>query len=168
MKKHSAMGMPQFTGNCHNSCMTNSAATVPLTQPLYGASFGQAVSRFFKKYATFSGRASRSEYWWVALFLGLLWGVLGGVLGAILGATGAIKSDGSLEATGPAVALFVVWGLIGLALVIPGIALTVRRLHDGNFSGWLYLLHLIPSVGSIIVLVLTLLPSNPEGRRFDV
>src|SRR5690606_29038768 len=56
----------------------------PLDQPLHGASLPQAVSRFFRKYATFSGRASRSEYWWVYLFIILvsLVGAIGlGVLG---------------------------------------------------------------------------------------
>jgi len=148
--------------------MTTSASAVPLSQPLYGASFGQAVSRFFKKYATFSGRASRSEYWWLALFFAILYGILGGILGGVVAATGEVQSDGSVQFGGAGVAIIVVWGLIGLALLIPNISVTVRRLHDANFSGWLYLLHLIPSVGSIIVLVLTLLPSNPEGRRFDV
>ena len=161
------MALPKFTGNCHNSCMTTSASEVPLSQPLYGASFGQAVSRFFKKYATFSGRASRSEYWWLALFFALLFGVLGGILGGVIAATGEVQSDGTVNFGGPGIAVIVLWSLISLALVIPGIALTVRRLHDGNFTGWLYLLHLIPSVGSIIIFVLTLLPSNPEGRRFD-
>ena len=147
--------------------MTTSATEVPLSQPLYGASFGQAVSRFFKKYATFSGRASRSEFWWVALFTGLLYGVLGGILGGVIAATGTPDESGQFQLRGAAIAVVVLWALVSLALVIPGIALTVRRLHDGNFTGWLYLLHLIPSVGSIIIFVLTLLPSNPEGRRFD-
>src|SRR6185312_8282818 len=51
---------------------------VPLDQPLYGASFGQAIKRFFTKYATFSGRASRSEYWWVQLFNFIIVAVLYG------------------------------------------------------------------------------------------
>ena len=50
---------------------------------------------------------------------------------------------------------------------MPSIAISVRRLHDGNFSGFLYLLHLIPYLGSLIVLILTILPSNPFGARFD-
>jgi hypothetical protein len=54
-----------------------------------------------------------------------------------------------------------------LAQIVPGIALAVRRLHDANLSGLLYLLVLVPSVGGLIVLVLHLLPSNPAGRRYD-
>jgi uncharacterized membrane protein YhaH (DUF805 family) len=144
--------------------MTTSSA---LSQPLYGASFGQAVSRFFKKYGTFSGRASRSEYWWVVLFLAILGGVVSGIISAIVVTTGVPRGDGSIEYSYLGVAVTLVGVLIGLFLIIPGIAITVRRLHDGNFSGWLYLLNLIPSVGSLIVLIFTLLPSNPEGARFD-
>ena len=51
---------------------------------------------------------------------------------------------------------------------MPSLALTVRRLHDVNMSGWMVLLGLIPFVGGLIVLIFTLLPSKPEGQRFDV
>jgi hypothetical protein len=55
---------------------TLTAEQVPLDKPLYGATFGQAISRFFKKYATFSGRASRSEYWWWVLASAIISAVL--------------------------------------------------------------------------------------------
>ncbi len=139
----------------------------PLSQPLYGASFGQAVSRFFRKYGTFSGRASLSEYWWATLFLTILGAVVTGVISAIVVTTGVPRGDGSIEYSYLGVAVTLVGVVLGLFLIIPGIALTVRRLHDGNFSGWLYLLNLIPSVGNVIVLIFMLLPSNPEGARFD-
>jgi uncharacterized membrane protein YhaH (DUF805 family) len=152
--------------------MTVSATPpAPLDQPLYGASFGQAVKRFFQKYATFSGRASRSEYWWVALFIvlvGILIWVPGGIIGA---ATGTPATDAYGRATttpGPAFIPFVVVGILFyLAILIPGLALQVRRLHDANFSGGYWFLNLIPSVGSLIVLILHVLPSNPLGARFD-
>ena len=48
------------------------AATVPVGQPLYGATFGQAIKRFFRGYVVFSGRASRSEFWWAMLFTFLI------------------------------------------------------------------------------------------------
>ncbi len=60
--------------------------------------------------------------------------------------------------------LLVIWGL---ATLVPSLALTVRRLHDGNFSGWLLLLVLVPFLGALAVLVFTILPSNPAGQRFD-
>lgn len=146
-----------------NPYETQKTTEVPLDQPLYGATFGQAISRFFKKYATFSGRASRSEYWWVSLFLTLVSIVL--MIITIIGAVAT--ADGYSGEPGPGLIIgAILLILFFLAVVIPGIAVTVRRLHDANFSGWFYLLSLT-SVGSIIVLVFTLLESKPEGARFD-
>ena len=56
--------------------MTDTTSGTPLSAPLYGATFGQAIARFFKKYATFSGRASRSEFWWFFLFATVIYLVL--------------------------------------------------------------------------------------------
>lgn len=137
----------------------------PLDQPLYGATISQAVQRFFKKYATFSGRASRSEYWWVALVLGLAYLVLA-ILAGVLGA--ATRSAGSSDPGPGLIPIAIILVLGGLAIIVPSIALGVRRLHDANFSGWLYLIHLVPYVGSLVVLVLTIMPSNPLGARFDL
>lgn len=137
-----------------------------LSQPLYGATFGQAVQRFFAKYATFSGRASRSEFWWVWLFLVLINLVFVAVFVTVLVTTGTPTSTG-VQPSGAEIPVYIVWALFELAIIIPAIAIAVRRLHDANFSGWMYLLHLIPSVGGLIVLILNLLPSNPEGARFD-
>ena len=147
--------------------MTNTSSAVALSQPLYGATFRQAVRRFFSKYGTFSGRASLSEFWWVALFTFLLSVVIVGVVYAVVYTTGVPREDGSIEYSYAGVAVSLVALLIALALVIPNIALTVRRLHDANFSGWFYLLSLLPSVGNIIILILTLMPSRAEGARFD-
>ena len=141
--------------------------SVPLSQPLYGASFGQAVSRFFKKYGTFSGRASRSEYWWVYLFTFLIGIVVVGAVSAFVYSTGTPRTDGSIEYSSAGVAVTLVGVVIALALVIPQISLTVRRLHDANLSGGLWFLTLIPSVGSLIVFILMFLPSNALGSRFD-
>lgn len=136
----------------------------PLWAPYYGASFPVAVKRFFKKYATFSGRASRSEYWWwtlVAIAVSI-------VLNIIIGAGSTSSSLAGTANAGPGsifgTILLVIWGL---ATLVPSLALTVRRLHDGNFSGWLVLLALVPFLGALAVLVLTILPSNPAGQRFD-
>jgi hypothetical protein len=94
-----------------------------------------------------------------------------GVLGAILILVGAGLSDQGLgvaavpNALG-AVLLFAFF-VFAVAQIVPSISSSVRRLHDANLSGLLVLLSLIPSVGGLIVLVLTILPSSPEGRRFD-
>ena len=144
------------------------AGPVPLWAPLYGASLPEAMSRFFKKYATFSGRASRSEYWWFALVSGIVSIVLnvimlaGGAAGAKLGPNGTTV-PGPLYWVG--LILAVIWSL---AIIIPALALSVRRLHDTNMSGWMYLLVLIPFVGPILIIIFMALGSKPEGQRFDV
>lgn len=144
--------------------MTSNGAS--LDQPLYGATPGQAIARFFKKYATFSGRASRSEYWWVFLFSFLYFTVLF-ILGAVLGTVTRGASTPSNEFGPGFVPIAIILIISGIAVIIPGIAVTVRRLHDANLSGWLYLLTFIPSVGSIILIVMAALPSSELGARFD-
>ncbi|BCW62017.1 DUF805 domain-containing protein [Paenarthrobacter sp. MSM-2-10-13] len=142
------------------------AGEPPLWAPYYGAPIGAAVKRFFKKYTAFSGRASRSEYWWVALALGVVGFVLQ-LLTGILGAAGSTTtSSGTVPGPGAVVGIILI-SVFYLAVLIPSIALLVRRLHDGNFSGWLALLGLIPFVGGLAILVFALLPSNPAGQRFD-
>lgn len=138
---------------------------VPLNQPLYGATFGQAVSRFFQKYATFSGRASRSEFWWVQLFIWLV-----SLVPAILVSVGmgsSVSASGDVAFNGVAIFGLILSFIIGLGLLVPSLAITWRRLHDANMSGWFYLLILVPGVGSIIIFILMMMPSNPMGVRFD-
>ena len=140
----------------------------PLWAPLYGATLQQAVQRFFKKYAIFSGRASRSEYWWWTLVSVGVSIILNVIIGAGAGATTATSSLGSAPAPGPGAvvgySLLVVWAL---ATIVPSLALTVRRLHDVNQSGWLVLIGLVPFLGALALLVFMILPSNPAGQRFD-
>ena len=91
-------------------------------------SFPEAMKLFFVRYADFKGRSRRSEYWWAALGIGILGSVIGSVL-----------PD-----------LSWIWTL---AVLIPGLALCVRRLHDTGRSGWYYLFILIPLVGHILLLI---------------
>lgn len=109
-----------------------------------------------QKYATFSGRASRSEYWWFQLFyllLAIAIAVLAFTAGAFSGQQGGTSSL--------VVVLMVIGGLLALALVLPIISLQVRRFHDRNISGWWYLalivLGMVPYVGSVTGLVITVL-----------
>ena len=98
--------------------------------------FEQAVrSALQQHFADFSGRASRSEYWWFALFTV--------ILSVIIQAFGVISSDVSLY----------LGAIVNLALLLPSLSLGVRRLHDINKSGWYILLALIPIVGVIILIV---------------
>jgi uncharacterized membrane protein YhaH (DUF805 family) len=142
-----------------------SSNAVPLSAPLYGASFSDAVGRYWRKYAIFSGRASRSEFWWWALAQFIVVAILLAIyvpslLAARTGGSG-IRIDVGI------IIVIVIGGIWGLVNIVPGIALTWRRLHDANLSGLFWLLSFIPSLGGLIILVLTLLPSNPEGARFD-
>jgi uncharacterized membrane protein YhaH (DUF805 family) len=117
-----------------------------------------------KRYAEFSGRSRRTEYWMFFLFQILLM-VAFWVLLAIVGG-GALMSGGdptALAAAGGAVMLVsVLYGLVSLALLIPGIAVTVRRLHDTNRTGWWVL---APIAGYVIMLIGTVMvassPDNP-------
>jgi uncharacterized membrane protein YhaH (DUF805 family) len=63
--------------------------------------------------------------------------------------------------------LLILLVLFYLAVLVPSIAVAVRRLHDAGYSGWLVLLALIPSVGGLILLVFTLLPPSPAGGKYD-
>ena len=136
----------------------------PLDWPHYGIGFGGAIVRGFKKYATFAGRASRSEYWWWTLFTIVVFVALGVPAAAI----GIETSPDGGETPGlPAVPLLILLGLFYLAILVPSIAVTVRRLHDAGYSGWLFLLTLIPWLGGLILLIFALLPPSPAGARYD-
>ena len=143
----------------------SAAASVPLSAPYYGATFPIAVKRFWQKYATFSGRASRGEYWW--------WAVVSGVVAAILLSVYipsllAARTDGhGLQMNAGILVVIVIGGLWFLATVVPTLALLWRRLHDANLSGLYCVLGIIPTVGWLFILVFTLLPPNSAGARFD-
>lgn len=156
-------------------------APIPLNSdaPIRGIGVVDAVKRFFIKYATFTGRASQSEFWWVALFnavFGLILGLLAfaGMMVSVASA-GVYGSYGSAAAAaGPSafgvVLLVLIWVLAlvwGLGTIVPQIALTVRRLHDADLSGLMALLLLIPYANGIISIVFGLLPAKPEGSRYD-
>lgn len=135
-------------------------------EPLPGATFGQAVSRYYRRYATFSGRASRSEYWWAVLFVTLVYLAFG----ALTVTVGVLTADSSSETSGPP-PLFVVVALLAavftLANIVPGLALNSRRLHDANLSGWMQLVYVVPSIGPIVMIVLAMQPSSSDGAHYD-
>lgn len=107
----------------------------------------------WKKFATFSGRARRSEYWFFILFHMIAFFVLG-------------FADGIIGTYDPQTGWGVLSGLYGLAALIPSLALLVRRLHDTGRSGITVLIGLIPIVGSIILLVFLVSDSKPEENQF--
>ena len=126
----------------------------PLDQPQYDASIGQAVVRFWKKYVVFSGRASRSEFWWwflVSAGVSVVLNLFGNVMFGMRMATttyGAPTFD--LRTLLPAMLPGLIWTV---AVVIGTLALGVRRLHDTNRSGWWLLLYLPSLVGLVFYLV---------------
>lgn len=116
-------------------------------------SFDEAISICLSKYATFSGRASRSEYWYWALAV-VAASFVAAAIDAILG------TDAILAGTG------VVGVLLSLAVLLPGLAVGARRLHDTGRSGWWLLLALIPLIGCIVLLVLFATPGQPRPNRY--
>ena len=137
---------------------------VPLDAPLRGASFGQAFTRFFKKYATFHGRASRSEFWWWFLANAVIGGILYGLVYTVGNPMMINESGVPTPVYSPILIPYTLWTL---ATFIPWLALSWRRLHDTNRSGAWWFIGLIPFVGGIILLVFFLLPPDPAGSRFD-
>ena len=101
----------------------------------------------FERYAVFEGRAGRAEYWWFFLanfLIGLVIQVLAGV------------SD----------ALVILSLIYSLALLIPGLAVAVRRLHDTNKSGWWILIALVPLVGIIVLIVFLATDGDPGANQY--
>jgi uncharacterized membrane protein YhaH (DUF805 family) len=123
---------------------------VSLSQPLRGASPRDAIVRFFKKYASFEGRSSRSEFWWPVF---AVWGI-NLAINLILG------NDSTAGA--------VLSGIIFLAIVVPYLAVGARRLHDTGRSGWWWLIALVPCIGAIVLIVFWALPENAEGDKYNV
>ena len=113
--------------------------------------------------ATFTGRASRSEYWWCELASAIVSAML-----QVLVTVGRGEDSYGRPIIGPVAILgYVLMVVLLVAIFIPSLALVVRRLHDSNLSGLLALLLLIPFVGCIVVTIMNMLPSRPEGQRFD-
>ncbi|MEO8907683.1 MAG: DUF805 domain-containing protein [Microbacteriaceae bacterium] len=139
---------------------TGPRPSVPLSEPFYGASIGTAWSRFWKKYATFTGRASRSEFWWWFLIQYVVAGILTTAYLLV-----GLNSQPAGDALG--VLIYLIFAVWSVATVIPTIALHFRRLHDANRSaGWIFIV-LVPFIGGIILIVLLILPANRAGERFD-
>jgi uncharacterized membrane protein YhaH (DUF805 family) len=109
-----------------------------------------------KRYADFRGRSGRKEYWMFYLLLCLV--AANGYAAMYVGY--AIQSKVLLVLYGTLLAA------IGLAVLVPSIAVTVRRLHDIDISGWVCLLVLIPYVGGLFLLALTLIPGTTGPNQY--
>lgn len=109
-------------------------------------SFVDAVKSVFTQYVGFNGRARRSEYWYFFLFnfiVALVLSVIGQAIGSNI--------------------LSTLWSL---AVLLPGIAVGIRRLHDINKSGWWLLISLVPIVGTILVIVWCCKDSDPGENQY--
>ena len=118
-----------------------------------------------RKYADFNGRARRSEYWLFALFQILLAIVLYGVILAIGLSNGREQLDENSPMAIVAGLVVILAGIAWLALVIPGLAVMVRRLHDSNHSGWLVLIGFVP-FGGLVLFVFSLLDGTPGPNQY--
>lgn len=140
------------------SAVAPSAAPRGLQGPLLSTAapavpFGEAIASFFRNYATFSGRARRSEFWFAQLFLGIV-GLPINLLDAI------VNPDGDFGA-------FTLLGLLwSLAVFIPTLAIASRRLHDADTSFGYYFMILIPLVGVILLIVKLAEDGTPGLNRF--
>ena len=105
-----------------------------------------------RKYVDFTGRARRSEYWFFALFSALV-SIVASVLDSVLGfRSGAYGGSGPIQ------------GILGLALLLPSLAVGARRLHDTDRSGWWQLIGLIPLVGWAILIIFFVQDSKPDNK----
>jgi uncharacterized membrane protein YhaH (DUF805 family) len=119
-------------------------------------SFGTAITAFFSKYATFSGRARRSEFWYAVLFTTLVSAVIGAIWpGTAVIVDGMSFPQSSLQSN-----------LWQLAILVPSLALTWRRLHDAGRKGTYYLFILIPIVGWIMLFIQLVKDSQPGANAF--
>ena len=100
--------------------------------------FQDAIRTCFSKYADFSGRAMRSEYWWFFLFIV--------VVSVILSMISSVLS-----------------GLFSLGVLVPSISAATRRLHDTNRSGWWQLICIVPLIGAIVLIVFLAQEGKPSA-----
>jgi uncharacterized membrane protein YhaH (DUF805 family) len=109
----------------------------------------EAVSTCFAKYVGFEGRAARPEYWWWVLFVVVAGVILQGLGSFVLGSSAGLLG-----------------GLFCLATFLPGLAVSVRRLHDTDRSGWWLLIAFIPLVGSLVLLYFMVQPGTNGPNQF--
>lgn len=137
-------------------------------------SFGQAVKSVFSKYATFSGRARRAEYWWFYLFSTLV-SIPFQIFFFIMYLAAFADFLDTANTSDDVAFEDINWGafmvglapmlVVGLALFLPSLAVLVRRLHDTGRSGWWYFIAFVP-FGSIVLLVFAVLEGQPHDNEY--
>ena len=106
-----------------------------------------------RKYAVFNGRARRKEYWTFFL-INLVISIVLFAIGGLIGTFSPQAGGGLLQ------------GIFSLAILIPSLAVTARRLHDTGRTGWWILIALIPIIGAIVLLVFMVLDSQPGANQY--
>jgi uncharacterized membrane protein YhaH (DUF805 family) len=114
-----------------------------------------------KKYFVFNGRARRKEYWMFVLFY-IIFGAVAAVLDNLLGTTMESNVGGQIIKS----PVGYITNLYSLAMLIPSLAVSVRRLHDTSRTGWWILINLIPIIGQIWYLILMVLDSQPGQNKY--
>ena len=110
-------------------------------------SFADAIRSVFSQYVGFTGRARRSEFWYWTLFQIIL-----GVIASILDRAIFDRNNGAFSV------------VVGLALLLPSLAVAVRRLHDSGRTGWWLLIGLIPVIGTIVLIIFYVQDSQGDNK----
>lgn len=122
-----------------------------------------------RKYADFTGRARRTEFWLFALLVFLIEIVFMALLSAV-GGSAMVMGDPAAAAavpmTGAIGAVLFAHLAVMLALLVPSLAVTFRRLHDTNRRGWWILIGMIPLIGAVVLFIFYLLDGTPGPNRF--
>ncbi len=124
--------------------------------------FSTSVKHVFNNYATFTGRATRSEYWWFQLFeiiVQIVLAIIGFVLGGMFASGGAAAALG----LGYTIGNVLSW-IFSIAIIVPSLAVFCRRMHDTGRSGWWFFIALIPLIGAIVLLVFCCQKSQPDNQ----
>lgn len=121
-------------------------------------SFATAVKSFWSNYTNFKGRARRSEYWFIQLFL-----IATNIAVAVIDLALMNGDVQRFIANGGGGIVGLIWIL---ATIVPALAVLIRRLHDTNRSGWWALIGLVPVAGAIVLLVFTVEDSNKGVNKY--
>lgn len=153
-------GGQQQTGSSYGSDASygqgyTAGASGQIGGPTPGVGFVEAIQICFSKYATFEGRARRSEYWFYTLFIWIVQMILY-VLGIII--LGKSPEDGTN----------IFMSIFTLATFVPSLAVFWRRMHDIGKSGAWFFLNLVPCIGSIVLLVFEITDSQPGENQFGM
>jgi len=136
-----------------------------VARPAQMMGFTNAVKNCIKNnYIGFSGRASRSEFWWFTLFGNLVpivgYIVVFGYISVALGGEGATMTLDTLYT------LLMLPSLVSLPILLPGLSVSVRRMHDTGRSGWMLLIGIIPCIGIIFLLVWLIDAGNAHANAY--